>query len=82
MLDGDFNDRLPDQVCCIYSYWGGYLEHYPGFLAEVQQALLAMYEAGQINPVVSQRYALADAPTAMQALAERKVVGKAVLTIA
>ena len=76
------NRILFKNISIVGAYWGGYLEHFPGFLAEAQNDLLAMYEAGQINPVVSQRYALADAPVAMQALAERKVVGKAVLTIA
>ena len=26
MLDEDFTDQPPDQVCCIYSYWSGYLK--------------------------------------------------------
>ena len=26
MLDGDFAGQPPDQVCCIYSYWSGYLK--------------------------------------------------------
>ena len=75
------NRILFKNISIVGAYWGGYLEQHPGFLAEAQADLLTMYEAGQINPVVSQRYALADAPAAMQALAERKVVGKAVLTM-
>ena len=75
------NRILFKNISIVGAYWGGYLEYHPGFLAEAQADLLAMYEAGQINPVVSQSFALADAPAAMQALAERKVVGKAVLTI-
>jgi NADPH2:quinone reductase len=62
-------------------YWGGYLEHYPEYLREAQEALFKMYEAGQIKPVVSQTFALADAVTALDALAARKTVGKAVLKI-
>jgi ribonuclease J len=26
MIDQDFNGRLPEGSCCIYSYWAGYLE--------------------------------------------------------
>jgi NADPH2:quinone reductase len=62
-------------------YWGGYLEHHPEYLREAQEALFKMYEAGQIKPVVSQTFALVDAVAALDALAARKTVGKAVLKI-
>lgn len=26
MLEADFEDRLPQNACCVYSYWEGYLE--------------------------------------------------------
>lgn len=26
MLESDFEDRLPENACCVYSYWGGYLD--------------------------------------------------------
>src|SRR5712664_2609675 len=63
-------------------YWGGYLEHHPEFLAQTQADLFALYKAGQIKPVVSQVYLLADAVTALRAMAERKTHGKVILTIA
>jgi NADPH2:quinone reductase len=75
------NRILFKNISIVGAYWGGYLEQHPGFLAEAQRDLLAMYEAGQINPVVTQRYALTEAPAAMRALAERRVTGKAVLTM-
>lgn len=62
-------------------YWGGYLEHHPEYMAEAEAALFKMYEAGQINPIVSESFALADAVMALNALATRKTVAKVVLTM-
>lgn len=75
------NRVLFKNMAIVGAYWGGYLEHHPGFLARAQAELFALYEAGKINPVVSQTFPLAEAPAALRALVERKVVGKAVLTI-
>jgi NADPH2:quinone reductase len=62
-------------------YWGGFLEHYPEYMREAQDALFTLYEAGLIKPVVSQTFALADAVEALNALATRKTVGKVVLKV-
>ncbi len=76
------NRILLKNMSVVGCYWGGYLEHRPEFLAQTQADLFALYEAGQIKPVVSQVYPLADAVTALRALAERKTHGKVILTIA
>jgi NADPH2:quinone reductase len=76
------NRILLKNMSVVGCYWGGYLEHHPGFLAQTQAELFALYEAGKIKPVVSQAYCLADAVSALRALAERKTYGKVVLTIA
>ena len=76
------NRILLKNMSVVGCYWGGHLEHHPEFLAQAQVDLFALYEAGQIKPVVSQAYSLADAVTALRALAERKTHGKVVLTIA
>lgn len=75
------NRVLFKNISIVGAYWGGYLEHHPGFLAEAQAELFALYEAGQLKPIVSQSFPLAAAPVAMRALAERQIVGKAVLTM-
>ncbi len=62
-------------------YWGGYLEHHPEYMAEAEAALFQMYEAGQIKPIVSESYPLAEAVAALNALATRKTVAKVVLTM-
>jgi NADPH2:quinone reductase len=76
------NRILLKNMSIVGCFWGGYLEHHPGFLAEAQADLLALYLEGKIKPVVSQAYSLADVVPALKALAERKTFGKVVLTIA
>ncbi|HEX5083147.1 MAG TPA: NADPH:quinone oxidoreductase family protein [Blastocatellia bacterium] len=75
------NRILLKNMSVVGVYWGGYLEHYPEYMREAQEALFKMYEAGQIKPAVSQSFALADAVEALNALATRKTVGKVVLKI-
>ncbi|MBO0859220.1 MAG: NADPH:quinone oxidoreductase family protein [Chloracidobacterium sp.] len=72
------NRILLKNMSVVGVYWGGYLEHYPEYLREAQQALFSMYEAKGIKPVVSQSFALSDAVKALDALATRKTVGKVV----
>lgn len=75
------NRVLLKNISVVGCYWGGYIERHPEFLTEAHKDLMKMYEAGQIKPVVSKSYSLAEAPVAMRDLAERKTIGKAVLTI-
>ena len=75
------NRILLKNMSVVGCYWGGYLEHHPGFLAQAQADLFALYEAGQIKPVVSQTYSLAEAVPALRALADRKTYGKVVLKV-
>ena len=75
------NRILLKNMSVVGVYWGGYLEHYPEYMREAQEALFKMYEAGQIKPAVSQSFALADAVEALNALATRKTVGKVILRI-
>jgi NADPH2:quinone reductase len=75
------NRILLKNISVVGCYWGGYLEHHPGFLAQAQADLFALYEAGQIKPVVSQTYSLAEAVPALRALADRKTYGKVVLKV-
>lgn len=75
------NRILLKQISVIGVFWGGYVERHPEYLAHAQQHLFELYSAGQIKPVVSQTWPLAEAPAAMRALAGRDTVGKVVLTI-
>lgn len=73
------NRILLKNISVIGCYWGGYLEHHPDFMAEAQAELFKMYEAGQIRPVVSRAFPLADAAEALRTLANRTSYGKVVL---
>ena len=75
------NRLLLKNISVVGVFWGDYANPRPWYLGETQTALDGMYEAGQIRPVVGKRYALAEAPAAMRDLAERKVIGKAVIEI-
>ncbi|HZS05465.1 MAG TPA: NADPH:quinone oxidoreductase family protein [Blastocatellia bacterium] len=75
------NRILLKDMSVVGVFWGGYCERHPDYLHETQADLFAMYEAGQIRPVVSQAYPLAEAPAALRALAGRKTWGKVVLTV-
>ena len=71
------NRILLKDISIVGVHWGAYTQEHPDYLASAQQALEAM----QIRPVVGKRYRLDQAPAALRELAERKIIGKAVLTI-
>jgi NADPH:quinone reductase len=60
-------------------YWGGQLETNPAAIAETQGALERLWREGKIRPEISHTYPLGEAPRALRDVAERKVLGKAVL---
>jgi NADPH2:quinone reductase len=60
-------------------HWGLYRSMNPAVIAETHQALLRMYAAGEIRPLVSERLPLSAAPDALTRLATRGTVGKVVL---
>lgn len=51
----------------------------PELRDEIVRKLDSMAEKGQLNPYVSGRYSLEQAPQALRALMDRKVVGKVVV---
>jgi len=75
------NRILLKNMSVVGVFWGSHARRYPEFLAETQEELDAMYVAGQIRPVAGKTYPLEAAPRALRDLAERKVVGKAVLVM-
>jgi NADPH2:quinone reductase len=75
------NRLLLKNISVVGVFWGDYANARPWYLGETQTALDQLYVAGYIRPVVGNRYPLSEAPAAMRDLAERKVIGKAVLEI-
>lgn len=75
------NRILLKDISIVGVHWGFHVGNNPGYLAETHDALTNMYAAGQIKPIVAKASPLAEAPAALQDLAQRRTLGKAVLTI-
>lgn len=75
------NRLLLKNISVVGVFWGDYANSRPWYMSETQTALEQLYATGAIHPVVGRRYALADARQAMRDLAERKVIGKAVIDL-
>lgn len=76
------NRLLIKNMSAVGVFWGFHARRNPGFVAETQAELDAMYRAGQIRPVAGKTYPLDAAPQALRDLADRKILGKAVLVTA
>lgn len=62
-------------------FWGSWTERTPKENQQNNRELVELYAAGKIRPHVSQRYPLAEAGQAITDLAERRAMGKIVVTI-
>jgi len=62
-------------------YWGSFTGREPEVNAANMEELFKMHAAGTLNPNISHRFPLERGAEALQALVDRKVVGKAVLTV-
>jgi NADPH:quinone reductase len=62
-------------------FWGSFCDRSPVLNAENVRELCEMYSAGKIKPHVSARYALKDAGQGIVDLAERRALGKIVITV-
>ncbi len=61
-------------------FWGAFAARFPEINKANFEQMFRWYEAGKLKPIVSQKYPLARAADAMNAIAKRTVIGKAVLT--
>jgi NADPH2:quinone reductase len=73
------NRILLKNMSVVGAIWGLHAAHHPEYLGETHLELSALWEAGKIKPPAPVSYRLEDAPKALRDLAERKVLGKAVL---
>ena len=60
-------------------FYGAMISKQPELIQEIQTDLWALLDEGKLNPYVSARYPLAEAPQALQDLLDRKVTGKVVI---
>jgi NADPH2:quinone reductase len=75
------NRILIKDIAIVGALWGTYAAAHPEYLAAAQRALAEMYAKAAIRPPKPQCYTLEQAPAALRDLANRKVLGKAVLAI-
>jgi NADPH:quinone reductase-like Zn-dependent oxidoreductase len=73
------NRILLKNMSVVGALWGGYARRNPGYVAEAQEELAALAIEEKIRPVVGKSYPLEQAPKALRDLADRKIMGKAVL---
>lgn len=75
------NRVLFRNIDVVGAAWGAFLEIHPEVKATTHAELLRMVEAGFVAPLVGAEYPLERAAEALQLLADRKAVGKVVLTV-
>lgn len=74
-----FNLLLLKGTSLVGVFWGEWLKREPQAWAAGLKELMGWLRGGQLRPLVSHRYALAETPQALRDLAERRVVGKVVI---
>lgn len=62
-------------------FWGAFAARDPKTNAENFAQLFRWFEEGKLHPAISHRFPLEKAAEALQAIVDRKVVGKAILTV-
>ena len=62
-------------------FWGQFTQREPSLNIENTNELLQLFDEGKLKPHVSGTYPLVQAGDALLALAERRVMGKVVVTI-
>jgi NADPH2:quinone reductase len=75
------NRVLLKNMSVVGVFWGGHVKIFPTYSADAQAGLEKLWLAGKIKPEVSSTWPLGQLREAMAALAERKVMGKAVLLV-
>jgi NADPH2:quinone reductase len=75
------NRILLKNIAIVGAVWGGHVQLHPEYVQHAQAAVNELYEAGKIRPPDPVKYELGQGPQALRDLAERKVIGKAVLLV-
>jgi NADPH:quinone reductase-like Zn-dependent oxidoreductase len=76
------NRLLLKDISVVGVHWGQYVQQHPEFLNHTHEVLTAMYLGGQIQPVVGKTFRLEEVPAGLRALADRHILGKAVVSMA
>jgi NADPH2:quinone reductase len=74
------NYLLVKNLAAMGIYWGGYRRRQPQLVEASFRRLFAWYREGRLKPLISNRFDLAEAATALELLTSRRATGKVVLT--
>jgi NADPH:quinone reductase len=75
------NRLLLRNISVMGAAWREFLDAEPGFVAEAGAALAEMVSSGRLTPLVGATYPLKDGAQALRDLADRRAVGKLVITV-
>jgi NADPH2:quinone reductase len=75
------NRLLLRNIEVVGAGWGAYVMGHPARNAAIGEAICQMIDAGQVKPIVSASYPLAQAREAFRLIDERRALGKVVLTV-
>jgi NADPH:quinone reductase len=73
------NHALIKNYSIVGLHWGLYNQRAPQLVAEATQELFRLYLAGKIRPHISDRRPLAEAPLALESVAQGRSTGKVVI---
>jgi NADPH2:quinone reductase len=74
------NRVLLKNISIVGVLWGGYLQAHTSYAGEVQQKLSELYAARKIKPSTEAVYPFESAPLGLRDLANRRIMGKSVLS--
>ena len=74
------NILLVKNLAALGFYWGSYRFKQPALLAPAYARMFEWWQQGKLKPRISGRYDLAEVKTALSVVADRKAIGKIVLT--
>lgn len=75
------NRALLKNMSLVGVFWGRHCDETPGYMESLHDQLVAMFSSGAISPPVGATYPFESAPQGIRDLANRKISGKAILTI-
>ena len=75
------NRLLLKNISVVGVLWGGYVQSHPDYPGRVHSALMELYSLGMVRPQVGSKYPFEELPQALRDLADRKVMGKAVIAV-
>ena len=73
------NHALVKNYSVVGLHWGLYRSKQPQVVPETHEALMALWEQGQVNPLLGAELPLREAPAALTRLGDRGTIGKVVL---